>query len=67
MRRTDSDAQGSGVSKIIVRYADGRILNFVPDAQREVFHEDDVLELKKVVSSAAATAEWSNINTRLGF
>jgi hypothetical protein len=42
-------------------------MNFVPDARRASFHEDDVLELKKILTSAASTAEWSDINTRLGF
>jgi hypothetical protein len=51
----------------VVRYADGRVMNFVPDARRPSFHEDDVLELKKILTRAASTAEWSDINTRLGF
>ena len=58
---------GAGVSQIVVRYADGRVMKFVPDAGRRAFHEDDVLELKKIISSAASTAEWADINTRLGF
>ena len=51
----------------MIRYSDGRVMKFVPDAGRRVFHEDDILELKKSVSRASATAEWSDINTRLGF
>jgi hypothetical protein len=39
----------------------------VPDARRPSFHEDDVLELKKIMTRAASAAEWSDINTRLGF
>ncbi len=58
---------GVGVTRIVVRYSDGRVMNFVPDAGREAFSEDDILELKKVLDRASATAEWSNINTRLGF
>lgn len=57
----------AGVVQITVRYADGRVMKFVPDARRPSFHEDDVLELKKILTRAAATAEWSDINTRLGF
>ncbi len=56
-----------GVTRVVVRYADGRVMNFVPDADRETFSEDDMLELKKVVSRASSTAEWADINTRLGF
>jgi hypothetical protein len=56
-----------GIVKVIVRYSDGRVLNFVADARRPAFSEDDTLELKKVISQAASTAEWADINTRLGF
>ena len=66
-RHSSQNLKGVGVSRILVRYADGRILKFVPDAGRRSFHEDDVLELKKILTRAAATAEWSDINTRLGF
>ncbi len=58
---------GVGVTRIVVRYSDGRVMNFVPDAGREAFSEDDMLELKKVLSRAASTSEWADINTRLGF
>ena len=69
-RESRHNSQGeikAGVSRIVVRYADGRVMKLVPDAGRPSFHEDDVLELKKILTRAAATAEWSDINTRLGF
>lgn len=66
-RRSSQGETGVGVSKIVVRYADGRVMNFVPDAGRPSFHEDDVLELQKIIDRASSTAEWSDINTRLGF
>ncbi len=56
-----------GITKVVVRYADGRILNFVADARRPAFSEDDMLELKKVIDQAASAAEWADINTRLRF
>ena len=59
--------QGIGVTRIIVRYSDGRVMNFVPDAGREAFSEDDMLELKKILGRISSTAEWADINTRLGF
>ena len=64
-----SRAAGSqgGITKVVVRYSDGRVLNFVADARRPAYSEDDLLELKKVISRAASTAEWAEINTRLGF
>ncbi|HEX2180834.1 MAG TPA: hypothetical protein VHH10_01015 [Rubrobacteraceae bacterium] len=67
--RDMSEAEGSqgGITRVIVRYSDGRVLNFVADARRPAFSEDDLLELKKVISRAASTAEWADINTRLGF
>jgi hypothetical protein len=56
-----------GISRVVVRYADGRVLNFVADARRPSFSEDDLLELKKVLDRAASAAEWADMNTRLGF
>ena len=66
-RHTGKQQTGVGVSRVVVRYADGRVMNFVPDARRPSFHEDDVLELQKLIDRASSTAEWSDINTRLGF
>jgi len=59
--------QGVGVTRIVVRYSDGREVNFVPDAGRTAFSEDDMLVLKNVLDRASAHAEWADINTRLGF
>ena len=56
-----------GITTVMVRYSDGRVLTFVADASRPAFSEDDMLELKKVISQAASAAEWADINTRLGF
>ena len=53
-------AQG-GITKVMVRYSDGRLLTFVPDARREAFSEDDMLELKKVLARASSAAEWAEI------
>ena len=66
-RRSGQGKTGLGVSRIVVRYADGRVMNFVPDVGRPSFHEDDVLELQKILDRASSNAEWSDINTRLGF
>jgi hypothetical protein len=38
-----------------------------PDAGRKGFSEDDMLELKNVISRASSASEWADINTRLGF
>ena len=58
---------GVAVTQIVLRYADGREMNFVPDAGRDTFSEDDILELKNLLDRTSAAAEWSDINTRLGF
>jgi hypothetical protein len=55
-----------GITRIVVRYSDGRVLNFVPDARRGTFSEDDILELKKVLDTSSSTAEWAEISDRLG-
>jgi len=56
-----------GVTRILVRYSDGRVMTFVPDAGRDAFSEDDILELHNVLERTASAAEWADINTRLGF
>jgi hypothetical protein len=61
--RDPSGTQG-GITKVVVRYSDGRVLNIVPDARREAFSEDDMLELKKVLDRASSAAEWAEISTR---
>ena len=66
-RRSSKGDTGVGVSRVVVYYADGRVMKFVPDVGRPSFHEDDVLELQKILDRASSTAEWSDINTRLGF
>jgi hypothetical protein len=66
-RRKGPASEDAGVTRIVLRYSDGRVVNFVPDAGRETFSEDDILELQKMVDHASATAEWADINTRLGF
>ncbi len=60
-----SGAQG-GITKVVVRYSDGRVLNIVPDARREAFSEDDMLELKKVLDRASSAAEWAEISSGPG-
>ena len=64
---TGSMEHGVGVTCVVVRYTDGRVMNFVPDAGRDAFSEDDMLEIKKVLERISSTAEWAEINTRLGF
>lgn len=50
-----------GVSRVVVRYSGGRVLEFVADAGREVFDEDDLRELEKVFARASSVAEWAEV------
>ncbi len=59
----DNSGLDNGVSRIQIRYSDGRVVNFLPDASRGTFSEDDILELKTVIDKASAAAEWSEIGT----
>ena len=54
----------NGIARIVVHYTGGRVLNFEPDAGRDVFSEDDILELKKVFDTASATSEWVEVSER---
>lgn len=47
------------IDRVIVRYTDGRTLNFVPEAGRDNYSEDDMHELVKVLQRASSIAEWS--------
>ena len=55
-----------GIIKVTVRYSDGRVLHFVPDARRGTFSEDDMLELKKVLARACSAAEWAEMSRAPG-
>lgn len=54
----------NGIVGIVVRYTDGRVMNFVPDASRSTFSEDDILELKKILDKASSVAEWAELSNR---
>lgn len=53
-----------GIRRIVVRYSDGRVLNFDADAGRETYSEDDILEFKEILDKASAKAEWAEIGAR---
>ncbi len=56
--------QDNGVSRISMRYSDGRVLHFVPDAGEDVFSEDDMLKLQEILAEASSTSEWAEITER---
>jgi len=51
---------------VVVRYSDGRVLEFVADAGREVFDEDDLRELEKVFARASSATEWAEVGEVAG-
>lgn len=57
----DSHSSHVDISCVVVRYKDGRELNFVPEAGRRNFSEDDMLELVKVLTRASSTSEWAEV------
>ncbi len=59
-----SPQEDNGVVRVVVNYSNGKVLNFVPDASRDVFSEDDILELKKVFDTASSTYEWAEVSER---
>jgi hypothetical protein len=56
----------TNVRQVVVRYADGRTVTFVPEAGREDFSEDDMHELAKIFARASSTAEWSELDDIAG-
>jgi hypothetical protein len=61
-----SQSSHEDINRVVVRYADGRTLNFIPEAGRENFSEDDMLELKKIPTRASSTAEWAELGESSG-
>ena len=62
----NSQTSYEDINRVVVRYADGRTLNFIPEAGRENFSEDDMLELKKILTRASSTAEWAEVGESSG-
>lgn len=54
----------NGIARIVFRYSDGRVFNFIPDGRDDVFSEDDILELKKMLDKASSAAEWAEVSER---
>jgi hypothetical protein len=61
-----SQSSHEDINRVVVRYADGRTLNFIPEAGRENFSEDDMLELKKILTRASSTTEWAELGESSG-
>ncbi len=61
-----SQSSHEDINRVVVRYADGQTLNFIPESGRENFSEDDMLELKKILTRASSTAEWAEVGESSG-
>ena len=61
-----SETSDIDINRIVVRYADGRTVTFIPEAGRENFSEDDMHELVKVLHRASSTAEWAEVGNTAG-
>ncbi len=61
-----SQSSHEDINRVVVRYADGRTLNFIPEAGRENFSEDDMLELKKILTRASSAVEWADLGESSG-
>ncbi len=51
----------TNIRRIEVRYKDGRLVCFVPEAKREYFSGDDSNQLARVLTTASSTLEWAHV------
>ncbi|MBA2693828.1 MAG: hypothetical protein H0U65_15270 [Rubrobacter sp.] len=58
-----ADERG-GVRRVIIRYADGRTINVMPDARRKQFSGDDAKEFRKILDKASTELEWADVSSR---
>lgn len=59
-----TDPKYTNIRRIEVRYSDGRIVRFVPEAGREFFSPDDSRHLVEVLAKSSSTAEWAEVSER---
>lgn len=48
------------IGRISVCYEDGRVLSYIPEAGEEVFSQDQVRRLVKVMRNSASELEWGH-------
>jgi hypothetical protein len=60
-RSQQGNTAHTDVCNVVVRYADGRILTFIPEAGRPNFSEDDMLQLAITLDAASSVAEWAEV------
>ncbi len=60
-RKEGTEASSKNIRRIEVRYSDGQIVCFVPEAKREFFSGDDSNQLVRVLTKASSTVEWAQV------
>ena len=65
-RQEESGTSHVDINRVVVRYADGRTMTFIPEAGRENFSEDDMHEFVKVLKRASSAAEWAELGNLAG-
>ena len=56
-----TDPNYTRIRRIEVRYSDGQVVRFVPEAGRQFFSYDDSGQLVKVLTKASSIAEWAAV------
>lgn len=59
--KEDSDGKYTKIRRIEVRYSDGRIVRYIPEAGRDFFSVDDAGQLVKIFTTASSNAEWASL------
>ncbi len=59
--------ESAGISRIVMRYSDGRELVFLPEGGRDGFSGDDALQLAEILDMASGRAEWAEVSDQSGF
>jgi hypothetical protein len=65
-RQQDESTTSTDIHRVTVHYADGRTLYFIPEAGRDSFSEDDMLQLAHILDGASSVAEWSEVGRAPG-
>jgi len=61
LNREGTEPRYTNIHRIEVRYTNGRIVCFVPEARREFFSGDDSNQLARVLTTASSTVEWAHV------
>jgi hypothetical protein len=57
----DPKASEVWLRRISVRYEDGRVISFVPEANQEYFSQDDAERVVGILRKSSAALEWGQM------